>query len=106
MKLLTEKLRAEFRRVGSQMESDNPMVVCKFFTPDSNWTWYAFDFEAVSRMFYGYVVGLEKEYGYFSLDELSEARGPAGLPIERDRFFIAKPMSEILKGQRDERMSG
>ena len=30
------------------------------------------------------VDGFEKELGYFSLRELESARGPLGLPIERD----------------------
>ena len=58
----------------------------KFFTPDSNWTWYASEFDG-EDIFFGLVAGFEIELGYFSLSELKEARGPLGLPIERDRFF-------------------
>ena len=41
------------------------------------------------------VVGLEIEIGYFSLSELEAARGPWGLPIERDRWFEPAPLSQL-----------
>jgi hypothetical protein len=31
------------------------------------------------------------------LSELSEARGPMGLPIERDLYFKPGPFSEVIK---------
>lgn len=45
---------------------------------------------------FGYVVGTHPEYGYFSLAELAEIRGPMGLRIERDLFFTPTPMSKLL----------
>jgi hypothetical protein len=48
-------------------------------------------------IFFGYVIGFEKEWGYFSLSELESARGPLGPPIERDLHFTPKPFSEIEK---------
>ena len=87
----------KFKTIGSQEESDNPLVVAKFFTPDSNWQWYAYEFDESERMFFGYIDGLEKEIGYFSLDELETVKGPMGLPIQRDLFWQPKKMSEIVK---------
>jgi len=66
----------------------------KFFTPDSNWTWYASEFDG-KDIFFGLVIGFETELGYFSLSELSEARGPLGLPIERDLHFVPKTLREL-----------
>jgi hypothetical protein len=51
----------------------------KFFTPDSNWKWYASEFDG-EDLFFGLVAGFELELGYFSLKEMKEARGPMGLP--------------------------
>src|SRR5258708_3467309 len=62
----------------------------KFFTPDGSWAWYASEFDG-EDIFFGLVDGFEMELGYFSLAELSEARGALGLPVERDRYF--KPTS-------------
>jgi len=36
----------------------------KFFTPDSNWTWYASEFDG-EDIFFGLVSGFEVELGYF-----------------------------------------
>jgi len=96
MKLLTKELREQLPPLYSQEQVEDPLVVCKFFTPDSNWTWYAYEFDG-EDLFFGLVYGLETEFGYFSLTELSEARGPLGLPIERDLHFTPKKLSEVRK---------
>jgi hypothetical protein len=67
----------------------------KFFTPDSRWTWYASEFDG-SDTFFGLVVGLETEFGYFSLTELQSVRGPMGLPIERDQHYEPVSFQELL----------
>jgi hypothetical protein len=74
----------------------------KFFTPDSNWTWYASEFDG-EDIFFGLVSGFEVELGYFSLKELKEARGPMGLPIERDLYYEPKLLRELLDKHRDKR---
>jgi hypothetical protein len=68
--------------------------LCKFFTPDSQWTWYVLEFDG-EDIFFGYIVGFEAELGYFSLSELESVRGPWGLPIERDLYFKPAPLSEV-----------
>tara|TARA_Y100000593_G_C4290720_1_gene328099 strand:+ start:392 stop:679 length:288 start_codon:yes stop_codon:yes gene_type:complete len=93
MKLLTKELRAKLPPLYSTEKDEDPTAVAKFFTPDSNWTWYATEFDGEDR-FFGLVDGFDKELGYFSLSELASARGPLGLPIERDRWFSPIPLSE------------
>ena len=53
--------------------------------------------EGEDFIFVGYVIGLEREWGYFSLAELESVHGPFGLPIERDLHFQPAPISEVLK---------
>jgi len=53
--------------------------------------------------FFGYVIGFEEEWGYFMLSELQSARGPLGLPIERDLYFKAGSFSEVIRRYREER---
>ena len=48
---------------------------------------------------FGYVVGLEREWGYFVLSDLETVRGPLGLAIERDLYFRARPISQVREGQ-------
>ncbi|SRR5258706_2732855 len=69
-------------------------ALIKFFTPDSNWTWYASEFDGEDT-FFGLVAGFEVELGYFSLSELEQKKGPLGLEIERDLFFKAKTLREL-----------
>jgi len=69
-------------------------VQAKYFTPDSSWRWYAIEYDD-EDIFFGYVVGHYKAYGYFSLKELKAVRGPLGLPIERDITFKPRPLSVV-----------
>jgi hypothetical protein len=75
-------------------------ALVKFFTPDAKWTWYASEYDPSAQIFFGYVIGLEDELGYFSLEELEEARGPLGLPIERDEHFEPTSLEELRKHYR------
>ena len=94
MKLLTEELRRKLPRFYSQEEVEDPMVLAKFFTPDSSWTWYPVEFNGEDT-FFGLVDGFEAELGYFSLKELESVRGPMNLPVERDLYFKPKRLSEV-----------
>ena len=49
--------------------------------------------------FFGFVVGLEKEWGYFRLSELLSARGGLGLPIERDLYFTPRVFSQVREAE-------
>lgn len=94
MKLLTQENRKHLPPLhGTENESD-PIARVKFFTPWSNWTWYATEFDGEDT-FFGLVDGFEKELGYFSLGELTSVHGPAGLTIERDRHFTPTPLSRL-----------
>lgn len=112
MKLLTKELKAKFPQIRGTETLDKNIVavVAKFFTPDSSWTWYATECAAVDAegnehpatfepaedyLFFGLVCGFEKEYGYFSLSELSSVRGPLGLNIERDLHFDGHTLADV-----------
>ena len=94
MELLTKQLREQLPQLYSQEHESDPLVICKFFTPDSQWTWYPFEFDG-EDVFFGWVVGLERELGYFRLSELLHERGPLGLAIERDIHFSPMRLSQV-----------
>ena len=96
MKLLTNELRKKLPALGATEKQENPTAVCKFFTPDGGWTWFAFEFDGKDT-FFGAVSGQEFELGYFSLRELEETTGPLGLHVERDLYFKPTQLSEIRK---------
>ena len=97
MELLTAELRKRLPPLYAQEKNKDPVVHIKFFTPDSNWTWYVTEGSEQEGdfIFFGYVFGLEKEWGYFSLSDLAAARGPHGLAIERDLYFKPAPFREV-----------
>jgi hypothetical protein len=97
MQLLTDELREQLPPLYAQEKEKDPMVYAKFFTPWTGWTWYVTEGsqEESDFIFFGYVIGLAKEWGYFSLNELQSVRGPGGLTIERDLYFSSKRRSEI-----------
>jgi DUF2958 family protein len=91
---LTNELREILPPLYSQEQVEDPLVICKFFTPDSNWTWYASEFDG-EDLFFGWVVEFERELGYFQLSELESVRGPLGLSIERDLHFLPTSLSVV-----------
>ena len=96
MELLPEYLKKDLPPLYSTKDQKEPMAVIKYFTPDANWTWYIIEGEEQENgdwLFFAYVIGLEKEYGYVLLSELESVKGPLGLSVERDLYFQPIPMS-------------
>ena len=93
--LVPPKVREILPELYSQEEKGmEARAVVKFFTPDSNLTWYATEFDGDDTCF-GLVVGQEIELGYFSLSELEAIRGRLNLPVERDLYFEPKTLAQI-----------
>ena len=93
-RLLSDDVAATLPPLYSSEHVADPIVPVKFFTPDSSWTWYVTEFDPQQRLCFGLVQGLDRELGYFSLDELEAVRGPMGLPIERDLYWKPCPVSQ------------
>jgi Protein of unknown function (DUF2958) len=109
MELLTQELKKQLPPLYSQEHVKDPLVVCKFFHPLANMTWYAYegspvdedgyydtDKEKVDFLFFGWVHSDQPELGYFSLNEMQEIQ-VMGLGIERDLHFTPKKLSEVKK---------
>ena len=96
MKLLTAELKKQLPPLYATEKANDPCVICKWFTPDSSFTWYVLEFDG-EDLYFGLVDGFEIELGYFSLSEIASLRGPLGLRVERDLFFTPTPLSEIRK---------
>jgi len=105
--LLPASLRATLPPLYATEKVACQMVVAKYFTPSSYWTWYVVegnpidaddepikpDTEAVEAdfIFYGLVEGHERELGYFKLSELETCF------IERDLYWKPKPLCELTR---------
>lgn len=97
--MLTKEIKDKLPKLYSteKIPTGEKRVQVKFFTPWSNWTWFAVEGERRKDgtwIFFGLVHGHEKEWGYFTLEELAEVRGPGGLRIERDYHFGTPTISE------------
>lgn len=93
--LLTQELRKKLPKLYScEGQGLKALAQVKFFTPDSNWSWYASEFDG-EDVFFGLVAGHCLELGYFSLSELELLRGPLKLPVERDFYFKPTSLEEL-----------
>lgn len=94
--LMPDELAKTIPPLYSQENVRDPMAGAKFFTPDSSWTWYVVEHDPKSegRVAWGLVYGHEAEVGPFSIEEMENARGPMGLPIERDEHWKPRPLSK------------
>jgi hypothetical protein len=98
MDMFPSELRHNVPPLESQEGITDPIVYLKFFCPDSPWVWYVTEGspEEDDFIFFGFVAGIEEEWGNFSLLDLSETRGPSGRPVERDPHFEAGPFSRVV----------
>jgi hypothetical protein len=96
MELLPHELRERIPRLYATERDDDPMVWVKFFTPDADWTWYVIEGSSQDDdyLMFGWVVGLEKELGYFLLSELEDV-GNFGITVERDVQFEPCHLSHL-----------
>jgi hypothetical protein len=100
MKLFTKEILKKLPALYTQEAHENPekemVFYVKLFTPDSNWTWFIAEYDPEKEIAWGYVMGLENEYGTIDIKELKEVRGPFGLPIERDISFDPIKEKELM----------
>ncbi len=75
-------------------EMKDKLIVVKLFTPWSNWTWYVIEYDGEDTC-WGFVKGLDAEFGYFSLKELQSLEGPFGLRVEKDKWFEPTQVGNI-----------
>ena len=92
--LIPDELAKTIPKMYETQNETDPFAHIKLFTPDSSWTWFINEFDPVEKLCFGLVIGFEREFGYFSLTELEEVRGPLGLKIERDLHFQPTRVSE------------
>lgn len=95
--LLTQEIRDTLPPLydSEKHPEKESVAVVKFFSPYSQWTWYAVEFDGEDT-FFGLVDGFEMEYGYFSYSELEVVTVFGGVPaIERDCHWSPRPVKEI-----------
>jgi hypothetical protein len=106
MQLLPDDLREQIPKLYSQekVKTDEKIVHAKFFFPAGNWTWFVTEGEDEDGdfIFFGYVLGFEAEWGYFTLNELQNIN-IKGLTVERDLYFKPGKFKDVISQFRRER---
>ena len=95
--LLTQEIRDTLPPLynSEKHPEKEAIAVVKFFSPYSQWTWYAVEFDGEDT-FFGLVDGFEMEYGYLSYSELEAVTVFGGVPaVERDCGWSPRPVKEI-----------
>ena len=97
MKLITKEVAKLLEKypLHSQDEKDfhEQEILVKFFLPSTGWEWYVSEAEKEENgdyLFFGYVVGMESEWGYF---RLSEIEGPFNLRMNINGQEVRVPVS-------------
>ncbi len=105
LELLPDELRQEIPALYAQEKigMKEKIVYAKFFFPAGRWTWFVTEGKQHNGdyIFFGYVVGFEEEWGYFTLNELQNIN-VKGLIVERDLYFKPGKFCDVLDRFRKE----
>ncbi len=95
--LFPKQLQEALPKLCEQEGNRDPTVHAVFYFPLSGWTWLATEGRPIKDdfLFFGYVVGLEREWGYFCLSEL-ESVEVNGIKVCRDATHVLRTLSECL----------
>ena len=96
-KLMTAELEATLPGLyATDGQGGDAVVHVHYFSPYTNWDWYGVEYDPATRTFFGWVDGLDGEYGYFNLDELEAATLANGVPaVERDLHWTPVTLKEV-----------
>lgn len=76
------------------VKEDEKILQVRYISIFSNWEWFVCEYDKESKVAFGYVIGLEKEWGYFSIEEFQEINDE-NLQIIRDESFEAIKFKDL-----------
>ena len=96
-RLLSDDLKKVLPKLREQEHSKDPTVYAVFYFPGSGWKWFVTEGQPTVEdfLFFGYVIGFEAEFGYFSLNEL-EGVDIHGVKVEQRASFKPTTLEECL----------
>ncbi len=96
MELITKELIQELNIPELYGTEDIPtsekLLLLKYQEPNTGWFWYLCEYDEIDKRAFGYVIGHEREWGYFSLEEME-----AIYTIVRDKAFTPIKFKELKK---------
>lgn len=102
MDLLPPELRSRLPPLLSQESAEEPLVYAKYCLPGTRWAWYVTEGEEDGDdfLFFGFVTGLEDEFGHFQLSEIKAIVGPSGQVVQRDLAFVEGLLTHVVPASR------
>ena len=73
-----------------EVESAEKQIYLKYMEKNTGWIWLLCEYDARQKLGFGYVIGMDKSWGYFSLEEME-----AIYTIERDEEFVPVQFKEL-----------
>ncbi len=98
MPLLTDDLKGRLPPLLSQEAVDDPIVYARYFLPGTIWAWYVTEGEPEDGdyLFFGFVTGLDSEFGLFRLSQLEAVTGTSGQKVELDPSFKEGKLTDVV----------
>jgi hypothetical protein len=98
MELLSDELKTRLPPLLSQEAADEATIYARYFLPETDWNWYVMEGESEDEdfLFFGFVTGLESEFGHFLLSELQSIHSLAGETVQRDLSFIEGKLTDVV----------
>jgi|TARA_B110000211_G_scaffold73653_1_gene85693 hypothetical protein len=101
MKLLTKALKDKLTTNHNDQDGSKiNKAIVKLFNPSGVGTWYLSELDPETNIAFGLCDLGDPEFGYVSIDELSEVRGFMGLGIERDLHFQPTKFDDLMRGKK------
>ena len=98
MPLLTDELRSRLPPIHAQEAEADPVVFARYSLAGTGLAWYLMEGEpdGDDYLFFGFVFGIEDEFGHFRLSELEAVRGLFGETVERDLTFTEGRLTDVV----------
>lgn len=96
MKLMIKQIQDTLPKLyeTEDIKTDNKILQVRYLSIYSNWEWYLVEYDDISKVAFGYVMGNENEWGYFSLEEFQQINDE-DLKIVRDENFKPIKFEEL-----------
>ena len=97
MELLPKKIEEKLPLLYAteEIETEEKILQIRYHSIYTDWEWYVVEYNKDTKIAFGYVIGQEKEWGYFSIEEFQEINKEY-LQIIRDEEFVAIKYKELL----------
>jgi hypothetical protein len=98
MPILSDDLRNRLPPLLSQEAVDEPIVYARYFLPGTVWNWYVTEGEPEDEdyLFFGFVTGIDSEFGLFRLSQLEAVTGTSGQKVEIDLNFKEGKLTDVV----------